>query len=237
MKEQYKTIAALGAIIALSGVLTVNLTLGFFGNDNVSATSSITSGYMTGHIVLTAHDADGNIKAYRQSDNIIVNQGEDCAIRHLFSNGTSGGSNNCGPDAGGVARGKFTYIAIGNQTNLVAATDSNLQLNREHNQTSSGFNRAQADSVVLTAATGTTPAKVVLTKAFTLASGASCGLGTSTCSVSESGLFNSTFAPNTDALFARQTFTAIPVDVGESLTVEWTVNIGGTASFTTPEET
>ena len=36
---------------------------------------------------------------------------------------------------------------------------------------------------------------------------------------------------NTDAMFARQTFSPITVNAGETLTVEWTVNIGGAGTL------
>ena len=49
-------------------------------------------------------------------------------------------------------------------------------------------------------------------------------------------------APLSDAsvgngMFARQTFADVTVGDGESLTVEWTINIGGTGTFAGGEET
>ena len=224
MKEQHKTIAVLGAIVALSGVLAGNMALGFFDNDSSSANSLATSGLMTGHVTITVTDVDGNIKAYQQSDNIIVNQGENCAVKRLFG-AVAGSGAICGPET--TDPGTFRWIAIGNQTvGTDTAADTDVRLRNEHNQTGSGFERVQDAVPIYTSASGSTASKVVLSNAFTLNAA-----GGSSRTVTESGLFNSTFAPNTDAMFARQTFSAITVNAGETLTVEWTVNVGGAGTL------
>ncbi|RDJ32043.1 MAG: hypothetical protein DWQ18_00075 [Crenarchaeota archaeon] len=234
MKEQHKTIAVLGAIVALSGVLAGNMALGFFDNDSSSANSLATSGLMTGHVTMTVYDADGNIKAYQQSDNIIVNQGENCAVKTLFGNVTGATGVICGDDVTD-GPGHFNVIAIGNQTvGTDTAADGNLKLVNEHNQTNSGFTRVRDTTPAYTAASGSTAAKVVLSNAFTLAADGSAG---SSRTVSESGLFNATIGAsmqathNADAMFARQTFSPITVNAGETLTVEWTVNVGGAGTL------
>ena len=60
-----------------------------------------------GHVELVAKDADGNIKAYRQTDNIVVNIGKTCAAERIF--GASG--NSTGACAGGATA--FDWIGLG----------------------------------------------------------------------------------------------------------------------------
>ncbi|MFM8659104.1 MAG: hypothetical protein ACKOCQ_04120 [Candidatus Nitrosotenuis sp.] len=99
-----------------------------------------------------------------------------------------------------------------------------------HNQTSFGAGSAlligEATTVTWsnnTSTTATNAASVVLSKTFTN------GAPTSQ-TVSESGLFNST-ADGTNAMFARQQFTAITLANNDQLTVQWTINVGGTATI------
>ena len=75
----------------MAAVLVVGIFGTYFvmqGFDEASLASK-TSAQMMGHVVVTAYDADGNIKAYRQSDNAIVVDGLNMLGALLF-NSTSG---------------------------------------------------------------------------------------------------------------------------------------------------
>jgi hypothetical protein len=64
---------------------------------------------------------------------------------------------------------------------------------------------------------GTFP-QVVLSKTFT-ATGGNIG------AVTESGLFNSTTA-NKNGMLARNSFAAVTINTGDSITITWTFKVG-----------
>ena len=235
MKRTY-SYAVLGAIIAIAAGL-----IGAYGLDSISASSVSglsTSTNMLGHVTLLKHDADGNVIDYRQFDNLITNTGENCVAQLLF--GTTA-TTSC---AGTVTAGEFTFIAIGNQsgTPTAASEDQDDLINRlcpsggacelQVTQADQGSNDG---SVALTEATGTTDgssATVILTQVFN-----NTGAGGVNVDVNESGIFNSTATDGSGGMFARQTFSNVTLADGESLTVEWTIDIGGTGSIATGEPT
>jgi hypothetical protein len=194
-----------------------------------------TTGLFTGHVTTTLVDSEGNIKEYRQSDNLIVNQGENCALKLLFQTSTgAAGSSVC---AGANTQG-FKFIEIGNVSATQSGTpvsplSTDVRLYGSHNNTVTGNNpgltRKEATTVTWTNSTSSTStgaAQVVLAATFT-------NSGTSSKSVNESGLFNSTMGTNgnTDAMFARQVFSTITMAPSDSLTVQWTINVGGTTTI------
>ena len=236
MQQNIRTMGLFGAIIAIASGLTGVYAAEVFVSDG-NEPLLLQSGQVLGHVTLTVKDADGLINEYRQFDNVIVNNGEDCATMLLFGrNGTGwSGTNACG----GETR-SFNVIAIGNGTSITSAFDEDdSALFTEHNGTSGanpiGFERAADSDVVMTAATSSTAAQAVISNEFTLAIPGNYAPGTTSIDVTESGLFNSTVAESV-GMFAGQSFTAVTVDDTESLTVEWTINLGGTTTFTGPEE-
>ena len=209
---------------------------GIFGVSIIKAekTGVDTTGTIQGHVITTLTDSDGNIKAYRQSDNLIVNQGENCALKLLFASGIAAAQSD-GQVCTGAITHPFTYIEIGNgsSTPISAPISTDVRLYGSHNNTDNvgnnpGMTRKVATSLSWTnstTATSTDAAALQMSATFT-------NSGTSTKTVNESGLFNDTAANyNTDGMFARQTFTAITMNAGDSLTVQWTINIGGTSSI------
>jgi hypothetical protein len=107
--------------IALIGVLVVGIA-GFISLDAFSATSFVTmkaaseiheTGQMIGHVTYELRGADGNIKHYSQSDNVIVDLGTDCAATAIFDTTDAAGICTLGVDTG------FSFIAIGNSTNTL----------------------------------------------------------------------------------------------------------------------
>jgi hypothetical protein len=196
-----------------------------------------TTGLFTGHVITTLTDSDGNIKAYRQSDNLIVNQGENCALKLLFQAVPASVS-----AAGNVCTGAntigFRYIEIGNVSATQSGTPSSpvstdFRLYGSHNNTGSAGNnpgllRKEATTITWsnsTSSTSTGAAQVILAATFT-------NSGASSKTVNESGLFNNTAANfQTDAMFSRQVFSTITMAPSDSLTVQWTINVGGTTTI------
>jgi len=96
-------------------------TLGFSG---ISTTSLMTSAVpqtqenfgMLGHVEYLVLDEMGNIKAYMQNDNVVVETGKDCAAQNIF--GILFPVGGCITGAG-----DFTYIGIGNGTVDASSAD------------------------------------------------------------------------------------------------------------------
>jgi len=174
---------------------------------------------MTGHVETILRDADGNIKEYRQSDNLISNTGENCTLRLLF--GTTQGSGLGTTVCTGALTSPWHVIALGTGG---ATAVNGTQVGLVTETGASGLGRATATTKTWTnstASASTGYAQIVMAKTFTNNSGG-------TVTVSESGLFNSTTISGS-GMFARQTFSGIAVNNNDSLTVQWTVNVGGTS--------
>ena len=84
--QLHKSIGLYGAIIALSvGVLGVyGLPSLNIGESQTSSTGSDGTG-VSGHVTSYVTAPDGRITTYRQSDNLITNQGADCTAKQLFT--------------------------------------------------------------------------------------------------------------------------------------------------------
>lgn len=235
---KYSTTILFGVSLAVvaglfgSGIFGVTMT-------KADQASLGTAGLITGHVTTTLLDSNGNIKEYRQSDNLIVNQGENCALKMLFQQVPAAAGNSvC---AGANTEG-FHVIEIGNGSANFASQaplSTDYRLYASHNNTSVGSSagndpgllRKAATSVTWTnntSAVSATGAQVVLAATFQ-------NLGSSSKTVNESGLFNTTNTGSfwqTDAMFARQVFSTITMAPNDSLTVQWTINVGGTGSLT-----
>jgi hypothetical protein len=214
------TAATFGVVIAIAAVF-----VGVYAmNDQAtSMSSSNAQAYVTGHLTWIVKDADGNIKSYQQSDNLIVNRGENCALSRLFANNTVNPVGGCALST----TNSFNVVAVSNSNGTVVDTDTSLLtgagLATNFNATA-GLGPKKAETVVLTPASGTTAAKAVITAIFT-------NTDPATKTITKAGLLNSTAIPS--ALFAAQNLpSAIFLAQNNQLTVEWTINVGGTAGFT-----
>ncbi len=162
-----------------------------------------TSGWISGHVETTVFDENGFIKQYAQSDNAIMDDGEDCAVRDLFDDNDDGGS------ACGTLGGSFDRIAIGTSTSAVAVGQSSLVAETT---------RTQDTACVFTAANGGTQAgQCVLSSQFT-------GI---TATIEESGVFDAAPGGN---MFARQLTGTVSLVPADTLQVDWTFTIDGTTN-------
>ena len=219
MKSDKRTLFLGVALVIVAGLFTANVAgvMGF-KTAPMAKTMGATGAYMTGHVTTILTDSQGNVKQYRQSDNVVTNNGENCVLRMLFQAGANRGAGSGTSACTGTLNNAWDVIAVGTGTGKANGTDYLLG----SELTASGFQRGVATTKTWTNSSGngaTSSAQIVLAKTFT-------NSGTST-QVSESGLFNTTTA-NTNSIFARQNFTAITVANGDSLTVQWTINVGVT---------
>jgi hypothetical protein len=227
------TILVLGVALTVVAGLFSSAVFGLIGSKTDEQSTASATGLITGHVTTIHKDSAGNILGYRQSDNMIVNQGENCTLKLLFQLSTGAAGNTV---CTGMNTIGYRYIAIGNSSvtsgtpGAVVSTDYKL-VNPYNNTSSSGLGRALG--VVATngwsnntSSSSVTAASVVMSATFQNLSGGARN-------VNESGLFNNTDGnTDTDSMFARQVFSTISLNNNDSLTVQWTVNVGGTASIT-----
>ena len=175
-------------------------------------------GSILGHITLVVKDEDGNIKAYRQTDNKVVNNGLKAHIYKLFA------SSLVNPTR--PAMGSFNVIAVGT-SNTAPAQDQTLL----GTQRGARIGNASVTSSPYTAVTvaNVTTSCCGLTIQGTWSAGKLANATSTSASIVEAGLFdrvqNSSTPANTDAnMFARQTFGAITIGTSDTLQVTWTIS-------------
>jgi hypothetical protein len=202
------SLAALGMITGIFGLFVT----GVFDEESISATYAPATGMLMGHAIIEAHDSEGNLIAYRETDNEVVDTGEQCVLKMLFGGG--------GPGAAGttVCTGTnslpWTVIAIGDDD--TAAADTQYALLNETSSVS-GLTRGVATTQTWQNGTGATATQITLSKTFTN--------GGSSHTITESGLFNSTTVSGSTML-ARQKFSGVTLANGDSITVTWTFSVG-----------
>jgi len=192
MKIQFAIV--IGAIL-IGSIATVNFA--FVSDNDASANVLKSSAGMLGHVTLTATNEDGNVISYRQTDNVVINGGDDCLLEDTFGAATA-----CTDTSS-----PFDDVHIG--TTQTAFTESSTAL--------ATWNSATAGSVgTPTTASGTQGSSVTVTAAFFDVS----------ASIAEAALRNSASSQGTDVL-ALQSFTPISLGPTDDLTIEWTVTIDG----------
>ena len=195
-----RTTYAIGAI-----VVAFALVLGTVAGSTSLTPISVASQdpmQMTGHVILTLTDADGNMKAYRQTDNIIVHAGMDCSADLLFGQTT------------GLCSGEavWTNIAIGSGDTALDITDFDLDTEIT---VSNPVRGGTIDAEV--AATGAVGAKKTIKQAFAI---------TASDTVKEVGLFDDA-SSNSGNMLSRLLITpTIPVLSGDTVTIKYVVEVG-----------
>jgi len=225
MNPKSTIIVLVAALAVLSGGMGMTLT-GAFSDQGImtASTGNIATGMLIGHVAIEGRHADGELFAYRQLDNAVVDDGEQCILKMLFESHSigavgRGGATTTGLGAcTGALQGAWDVIAIGTcadcQTGQTyAPNDLDVILKTE--STANGGQRGLADTKVWT--NGTFP-QIVMSKTFT-ATGGNIG------AVTESGLFNATGA-NTNGMLARNSFAAVTINSGDSITITWTFKVG-----------
>ena len=209
-------IGLVAAVAVLSGAMGISVT-GVFDEPKLM-TSNAATGFLVGHVEIEARNIDGDLIAYRQSDNAVVDDGEQCILKMLFG---STGQTNAGRgeyastgDCTGVLTGAWDVIGIG--TGATAVRDDDVKLEAE--SVGNGLDRTTATTKTWSNGTMADATKIVLKNTFTHTADA-------TVAVTESGLFNSTTVAGSGML-AHQTFTAVSLTQNDSITVTWTFTVG-----------
>ncbi len=219
------TYALFGVTFALvaAGMLGTNLLTAQPSEIVTQGTSSSAGMNMVGHVTTIVTDANGNIKAYRQTDNTVVNNGKDCVTKDLFGGASTGGRGTAGTGTcTGAITHPFNVIAVGNGTGTVTPATTDYRLAKEAGGGSTGLARQQG-SITYTNATGSSSSTVLIQATF----GPLSGQRAAGTQITESGLFNDTADNSTSGgMFAHQGISSIALNNGDSLTIKWTINTG-----------
>ena len=219
MKSKSTITVLVAALAVLSGAMGMTMT-GAFSDQEIMTVSNknVAVGLMTGHLEIEAHRPNGELFAYRQFDNAVVDDGEQCILKLLFA--TTGhsqaGRGEYTSSGGGACTGALTgawdVIAIGTGTDAAAETDVKLGTEIAAN----GIARGVATEKTWGNLTAGIP-QIVMKKTFTATGGSTA--------VTESGLFNHTTVDGSGML-ARNTFSAVTLTNGDSITITWTFKVG-----------
>ena len=191
---------AIGAIVAAFA-----LVFGMVAGSTALTTMSVSSQdpmQMSGHVIITLADPDGNIKAYHQTDNVVTHVGKDCAADDLFGTLTTA---LCADSP----NSNFVFIGIGTGLSLSTIEESNTALG---SQLGSRTGALVSD----VAATGTAGAEKVIKGTFILG-------GTAT--VDEVGLFDGNIGESN--MFSRLAISpVISGGLDDIITITYQVTVG-----------
>ena len=193
---------AIGAIVAAFA-----LVIGMVAGSTSLTTISITSQdpmQMSGHVILTLADPDGNIIAYRQTDNIITNVGKNCVADDIFGT-TTVGTFLC---ASAGLPGDFVFIGIG--TGFATPQLGDTVLGNE-------INTRAGEMVEQTAATSSTGALKIIKGTFVL---------TGEATVNEVALFDSATTGNNNMFSLLEITPVISGGDGDTIKITYEVEVG-----------
>ena len=222
MNSKSTIIVLVAALAVLSGAMGMSMTGAFSDQELMTAsTKNVAIGLMTGHLEIEARHADGELFAYRQTDNEVVDDGEQCILKMLFATSNSGeaGRGEYASSGNGACTGALTgaWDVIGIGTTTTSAADTNVALGNE-TSTTSGLERDRATTKTWSNGTGTDATQIVLSKTFTNNSA-------NNHAIAESGLFNSTTVDK-NGMLAHKAFSAVTLANGDSITITWTFRVG-----------
>jgi len=159
---------------------------------------------MAGHAEVVLKDADGIIKAYQQSDNVVTLNGQDCAADLIFGAGTT---------ACNASAGLFTFIAVGDGSS--SATDVSTLLDSELIALTRTGLLITTDAA--TTGDGGTGAMKTIIGTFTLVADAT---------VTEVGLFDIVTSDTEDMFSHINLGTPISAGTGDTITITYKITVG-----------
>jgi len=198
----------LGLVMLSLAVIAVSGTTYGLAQEQVQEPTVNESGFVKGHVEVVVTDEEGNIKAYRQSDNAIVENGMDLLAKRLFSGITGTTSTDASLTHMGIGTGGETGAAS-TQTALVTPITDCARV------------AASFSTTGKTSAGGFATIPVSATATFDASADNDCA----TSSIDEAGLFNALTSGN---MFSRNTFSAVTLSTSDSLAVTWTFTFSDT---------
>ena len=201
---------------------------------------SLSSGqFITGHVELIQYDANGNIKGYWQTDNIVVNEGDSCAADRIFNDKTATGT-----PCSANNSADFLSIGIGNGSQGVDNSHDGpgaIAVNIKPNTAVGLMSTLRDTGASITNSTGAGAVVTIATpRSFTFEATSTASDFRNTTTVTDVFLFdtecvfsdgkfvsaNVCSSASDAALFAEQVVSVTTTD-GDTLAVTWTITVGG----------
>ena len=186
---------AVGVVIVLVGIFGASQA-GMFALTDANLTTTTTTMRFLGHVTAVVYDSNGNIKSYFQTDNLVVDDGRNCATDLVF--GTTFHTSTCTI---------VDKMAIGKSDATVDATNTNLF------SKTANFNEGSTLSNIVAAISDDDNLDDVM---FTMSNTFIILSGDSGQSVRETGLFDSE-----GNMFARTLIGPVGVTTGDKITINW----------------
>ncbi len=197
-----KTPNTYGILVIAVAAISSGLTFQAIGMEEDAPTGTADESGIYGHITATLYDEDGNVKAYRQTDNRIVDEGLDLLADRVF--GTS-----LAPTAASVVN--TMAVGTGGGASAVGQTDLTSRAGL-------GGACTNATAIVWSEGNaGTSLVNVTATESF-LGSGGCDG------AINEAALFDAA-GGSSGNMFARQSFGLITVGGSDQLDITWSIQI------------
>lgn len=215
MKFKITNIAVImAAIVVLSAGTTYAFTHGIINNG-----SGPSGALLTGNVKVTQYDGDGNIVAYRQTDNHIVLDGMEMIMGQVFDDINSSAQY---PLAGTGGQVKYMEIGLAGEWPLLANdTDIREMLQwdcvRQDAVITNVSSHISPSSCLITDPTGATCRARMNVTAMASFSGMVCSNATD---IDEAGIFNHP-TQRQGTMFARNTFGGVVLNVPDTLALDW----------------
>src|SRR3989304_3644704 len=201
------------AIVAISAGTTYAFTQSIIDSD-----SRPSGALLTGNVKLTQYDGEGNIKAYRQTDNHIVFNGMEMIMGQLFDDINSSAQY---PLAG--AGGQVKYMEIGTMGEWpLLSNDTDIRevvagcLRQDAVITNVSSHKAPRSCLVTDPTGGTCRARMNVT-AMASFSGMTCS---GALDIDEAGIFNDPTS-GMGTMFARNNFGGVVLNLPDTLALDW----------------
>jgi len=191
------------AVVSVIGTYALSTPLQSFATQSTEDAT-----FIVGHLEVVLRDQDGNIKAYSQGDNNIVEDGMEILVAETFLS-LQGGISSIGP---------VSHIEVGTD-GTTAPGPADIALSTKIGTGGTFCNRvATVNTAPSAASNDATNASVVVTVTATIDAAADndCAV----VGIDEAGLFNDG-TESTGKMFARNTFTAVTLTTSDSLDLTW----------------
>ena len=202
------------AIVAISAGTTYAFTQGI-----IDSNSRPSGALLTANVKVTQYDGEGNIKAYRQTDNHIVFNGMEMIMGQLFDDINSSAQY---PLAGTGGQVKYMELGLAGEWPLLS-NDTNI---REQLQwsctrqdaaiTNVSSHRAPSSCLITDPTGGTCRARMNVT-AMASFSGMTCS---GALDIDEAGIFNDPTS-GMGTMFARNNFGGVVLNLPDTLALDW----------------
>ena len=198
-------------------LLTITVILSaatFLTTQNIAPSSPNDSSFVMGHVTLKVIDENGNIRDYRQSDNVIVGTGWDTLVQTAFPGDYSFGA----IVTTATSSTPFGFIGVGTDGLVSPLGAGDPALSAEVCRS--------AFSEIFSAGAVVDPDPITGFSAITIEIAADFdGIGCPGFTLNEAGIFND---PAAGEMFARNTFGDVaPLGSDDTLELDWSLTFTG----------